>query len=106
MKLDSIPMGKENDGRRRITDDQRNEMHRLHHFGESINQIARLIGCSKRSVQFILFPERAAINKANAIARKAWEPYNTKEYRLEAMRKYRAKKRELFKQGKLAIPTT
>ena len=105
MKLDKIKMGKANDGRRKITDEQKLDMHKLHRQGESINHIARTIGCSKRSVQFELFPERKQTVINHAIAAKRWEAYNDKETRREVMRKYRAKKRKLFSEGKLDIPT-
>lgn len=105
MKLDKIPMGKKNDGRRKITDAQKLDMHKQYREGVSIHQIARNIGCSKRSVQFELFPERAQISLQHAINAKRWEAYNTKDLRREVMRKYRAKKKQLFNQGRLTIPT-
>lgn len=103
---DNIPMGKANDGRRRITNEQKLDMHKQYRDGVSINQIARNVGCSKRSVQFELFPERNTASKNHAITAKRWEAYNDKDTRREAMRKYRAKKRLLIAQGKIAIPTS
>jgi transposase-like protein len=103
-KLDNIPIGRENDGRRRITDEQKLEMHTQYKNGVSINQIARNIGCSKRSVQFELFPERKRVMVQHMISAKRWEAYNDKDTRREVMRKHRAKKKRLFKEGKITIP--
>jgi predicted DNA-binding protein YlxM (UPF0122 family) len=102
-RLDDLRIGKSNDLRRKITDEQKALMHTQYHNGVSINQIARNIGCSKRSVQFELFPERALLVKQQAKDAKRWEPYNTKDIRREVMRKHRARKRELLKEGKLTI---
>ena len=101
MKLDKIPIGKAHDGRRKISDEQKLQMHKLHNDGLPIREITRIIGCSRRSVQFELFPERLLVVKQQAKAAKRWEPYNTKDIRREVMRKYRAKKRELLKAGLL-----
>lgn len=103
MNLDKIPMGKANDGRRKITDDQKLQMHKLYRDGMSIHQISRDIGCSKRSVQFQLFPERLKRVQQLAKDAKRWEPYNTKELRREVMRKYRGKKRHLLLAGMLKV---
>ena len=104
MKLDSLLMGEKHDGRRKITTEQREQIKTMYEFErKGIREITRMIGCSRRSVQFILFPERLEIVKARAIEVKRWEPYNTKELRLEVMRKHRAKKRQLFTKGKLDI---
>jgi len=99
--LDKIKVGKANDARRKITDEQKLSMHKQYAEGVSIHQIARNIGCSKRSVQFNLFPEREKISQQHAIAAKRWEAYNTKDLRLVVMRKFRSRKRELLKAGKI-----
>lgn len=97
--LDNINIGKAHDARRRITDEQKIDMQKQYDLGTSINQIARNIGCSKRSVQFVLFPERALLVKQQAKDSKRWEPYNTKEVRLDVMRRFRARKRKLLAEG-------
>lgn len=50
---------------------------------------------SRRSIQFILYPERLARVKARAIEVKRWEAYNTKEIRKPVMQKHRAYIRKL-----------
>ena len=98
--IDALRVGNEHDGRKKISDEQKADVLRLYNNKrESINQIARTVGISKRSVQFILFPERLAVVKARAIEVKRWEPYNAKEIHTPAMQKHRAKKQELFKLG-------
>lgn len=103
--LDNIKIGKTHDARRRITDDQKTDMQKQYDLGTSINQIARNIGCSKRSVQFQLFPERALLVKQQAKEAKRWEPYNTKEVRLDVMRRFRARKRKLLLDGAIGANT-
>ena len=106
LNIDKILVGKANDGRRKITDEQKLDMHKQYREGVSIHQIARNIGCSKRSVQFELFPEREKISKQHAILAKRWEAYNDTDSVRERMRKHRAKKKQLLQEGKLVIPTT
>lgn len=95
-KLDKINIGPKYDGRRKISEEQKLQMHKLYNEGKAIREITRIVGCSRRSVQFELFPERNAINKKNQINAKRWEKYNTKDIRRVVMRKHRAKKRELL----------
>ena len=94
---DTVRIGKENDGRRKLQDEDREYIKQLHKQGESIHGIARIFQgiCSKRTVQFVLYPERLERVKARAKEVKRWEPYNTKELRKGVMRKYRAKIRKL-----------
>lgn len=49
----------------RYTDDDRERVRALHKGGMSIHSIAKEIGMSKRMVQFVLYPERMALAKAN-----------------------------------------
>ena len=92
-------IGKENDKRRKITDEDKAYIKQLHKQGETVREIARIMEkvCSRRSIQFILYPERLAVVKARQIEVKRWQPYNTKDKRLEVMRKYRKHIREVHK---------
>ena len=101
--IDKIRIGEKYDGRRRITDDQREEIKNLYSIGKSIHSIANSTGVSRRSVQLILFPERYEAIKARAKEVKRWEAYNTADIRREVMRKHRAKKRDLVNRGVLII---
>lgn len=104
-RLDKVRVGKANDGRRKITDDQKLEMHKMFRENATIKHIADTIGCSRRAVQFELFPERLKTAQQHAINAKRWEAYNTADIRREVMRKHRSKKKLLLQQGKVTIPT-
>lgn len=86
-------VGSQNDGRRKLTDEDREYIKQLHKRGEPVREIARIMAgvCSRRTVQFVLFPERLERVKARAKEVKRGEPYNTKDIRLEVMRKHRNK---------------
>jgi transposase-like protein len=102
--IDVLRVGHEHDGRRKISDEQRQEVRRLYEVEQkSIHSISRITGVSRRSVQFILFPERAEIVKARAKEVKRWEKYNTPEYHTPAVRAHRAKKKMLLKNGLVKI---
>jgi hypothetical protein len=90
-------IGHENDRRRKITEEDKEYMRKLHKAGEPIREIARVFEglCSRRSVQLVLFPERYERIKARAKEVKRWEPYNDAEHRREYMRTYRAHIREV-----------
>ena len=92
-------IGAENDKRRKITDEDKAYIKKLHKEGESIREIARIMEkiCSRRSIQYILYPERLEVVKARQKEVKRWEKYNTKELRLEVMRKYRERIRKVHK---------
>ena len=106
IKLDAMRVGYAHDGRRKITDEQRQAVRRLYEIeGKSIHSIAHTTGVSKRSVQFILFPERLEVVKARAIEVKRWEAGNKKEVHTPVMQKHRAKKKELLERGLLGITT-
>lgn len=101
---DIVTVPYEHDGRRKITDEQKQEVRRLHEIeGLAIREITRRVGISRRSVQFILFPERAEAVKARHKEVKRWEKYNTPEYHTPYMRKHRAKKKLLLKNGLVKI---
>ncbi len=98
--IDKIKIPYHLDGRRKITDEQKQHILRLYNIEQqAIRHIANITGVSRRSVQFILFPERLAIVKARAIEVKRWTDGNKKERHTPAMQKLRAKKRQLLAEG-------
>ena len=102
--IDIIPVGYSNDGRRKITDEQKQEVRRLYEVeNASIHHISRTTGVSRRSVQFILFPERAQAVKDRAKEVKRWQVGNLKENHTSAIQKHRAKKKLLLKTGQVKI---
>lgn len=98
--LDKLKIPTHLDGRRKIIDEQKQAVHRLYHIEQQpIRRIAATTGVSRRSVQFILFPERLKAVQDRAKEVKRWENYNTKEYHTPAIQKNRAKKKLLREQG-------
>lgn len=91
------------DRRYKITDKEREKIKSLH--GQvSIRSIARMFPhISRRSIQFIIFPERKEKVAERARELKRWTKYNKKEFHTSAMRKYRKHKEQLLKEGKLTI---
>lgn len=102
--IEAIRVGYNNDGRRKISDEQKQVVRRLYEIeGKSIRFIYREVGISRRSVQFILFPERAQAVKDRAKEVKRWTKYNQAEYHTPAMRNHRNKKKLLLKNGLVKI---
>ena len=57
------------DRRRKILTSEHVYIKQRHKDGEAIIAIARAYGVDKRTIQFIIYPERLAINKVNYIKR-------------------------------------
>jgi len=64
--------------------------------GEAIRAIARDYGVDHRLIQFIIYPERKAINYANRLARGGSKQYYNKDKWRETMREHRAYKKSLI----------
>lgn len=88
--------GTKYDRRRRLTEEDREDIKRDHAAGDSIHGIARCYGVSRRLVQFILYPERHEENKARRMARGGSRAYYDREKNTEAARRCRAHKKELY----------
>lgn len=97
LKLDKLKLGKENDGRKKITDEQKVEIRELYERGIGIREITRrMVPMSRRSIQFILFPERLEHLKQHYKQIEHWKQYYDKDKMKESIRKLRAKKRMIF----------
>lgn len=95
------------DRRRKITIVDRVKMHLMYFIdGQSINGIARHFGVNKRSVQFILFPERLQKNKEDREARGGWKQYYDRGQHTETQREHRRYKQSLYLRGLLAEPAS
>lgn len=102
LKLDKLKLGKENDGRRKITDEQKVEIRELYERGIGIREITRrMVPVSRRSIQFILFPERLEHLKQHNKQIEHWKQYYDKDKMKESIRKLRAKKRIIFNMPKI-----
>ena len=103
MKIDSYLIGKENDRRRKLTDCQRADIKKMYFIDKlGIREISRLYEsfCSRRLIQFILFPERDAKQKAVVKKEKRWLKYYDTDKNREMARNTRAYKRSLIKLNK------
>ena len=92
-------MPKEADRRRKLTDEEKENIKYLHKQGESIHSIAKQYAkkCSRRLIQFVIFPERNAKLKANAKKNKSWLKYAERgAVWAKTMRRHRAYKQSLF----------
>jgi len=87
----SARIGKQKDARIKITAEQRGMIKRLYEEGESIRSISRRFDgiCSRRLIQFVLFPERRERVLQRARETKRWEKYNRGEVRKLYMRQHR-----------------
>lgn len=95
----SARVGKQNDKRIHITEEDKQRIRALHQQGEPIREIARQLEgiASRRAIQFILYPERLARVKARAKEVKRWQKGNLKENHTPAIRKWRAHIRKINK---------
>lgn len=96
--------GREYDGRRKLTEQDEENIRKLHKEGVAIREIAREYEgkCSRRLVQFVIFPERKDHAQRLFIERRKdgrYDHHHTKEKQREDMRKHRAKLKELHDKG-------
>lgn len=96
-KWDKIKYTKEQDGRIKILPEQYEEVRAKYEAIKSLRAVAGYYGVDKRTIQFILYPERLEKLKEHNKKIKHWRLYYDKEKRREAMRKWRAKKKLTFK---------
>lgn len=81
--VDHVTVGTNYDRRRRLTEEDREDIKRDHAAGDSIHAIARCYGVSRRLVQFILYPERHEENKARREARGGSRAYYDKKINIQ-----------------------
>ncbi|MFT6125820.1 MAG: hypothetical protein ACJAVA_000262 [Flavobacteriaceae bacterium] len=76
---------------------------RLIELKEQLSQreAARMFSISRRSVQFIWYPEKLEENKLRRKERGGWKQYQDKEKQNLAMKKHRDYKKQLLKEGLL-----
>ena len=90
-----IGLPKEKDARRKLTDADKDVIRSLYQQGQTIRSIARSYEhrCCRRTIQFILFPERLkACNYSGH-----WKKYYDKDKQTIAMRKHRRRKNKILK---------
>lgn len=88
------------DRRRKLTDEQKAEIIRLRDEGWSMRKLAKEFEVSAQSILFIVNPESKAKN--DKYIKDHWRKFQkTKEENVEAVRKTRLYKQELFLKGEL-----
>lgn len=104
-KCQSAKVPRKFDRRVKLTEEDKYNMREMYRQGETVRGIARIFEgkCSRRMVQFVLFPERADVAKENF---KRWRKENpiTKEAWRGYMKGHRHYKVKLQKSGVLAFP--
>lgn len=88
------------DRRVKLSDGDRNEI-RENIEGMTIADLAKEYGVSRRTVQFILFPEKLERNIALRKARGGSKVYYDRDKATEATRVHRRHKKKLYDEGKL-----
>lgn len=79
------------DGRVRLSEEEKKQIPKDYLFYKSLRVVAELYKVDKRTIQFVIYPER--LEQLKKIREGCWKKYYNKADRKEAMRKYRAKKR-------------
>lgn len=95
-KSESIPIaGTKLDQRRKLSNEQREAVKILSDKGYSQRKLAEMFNVSKSLIQFILNPQPRAVQKKRSTV-----------YWTEAKKKYRQRKHQLYKTGKLSEKKT
>ncbi len=100
-KSEKIKLQGLQDRRKRLTDEQRDEIKKLYGTGHySLNDLAKRFVVSKKSILLIVNEESAA--KAKRYRKEHWREWQRKgEEHNEAIKKTRRYKNELYKSGEL-----
>lgn len=102
-KLDQTSIRDEKlDKRVKLTKENKEEIKKQYATGEySIRGLARMWNVDRRTIDFIIHPERLERAKQQYKERRKDGRYYNKEAHTESMRKHRAYKRELINEGKI-----
>ena len=93
-----IIAGGKHDRRCKLSEAQKNEIIALR-GSISQRQCAELYNVSRRTIQFLWFPEKLTANKQAREARGGWKQYYNKSDWAGTMREHRRYKQELYKEG-------
>lgn len=99
MPIRALPYkNRENDGRCKLSEEDKKEIPKIYQQEKSIRRVAQIYGVDKRTIQFILHPERYEQRLKERRENKVHLKYHVlrgKEKCREDIAKYRAKKRKL-----------
>ena len=101
---DDIKLPHELDRRVRVTEDDKDYMRYLYDAGFPVREIARIFDgiCSRRMIQFVLFPERLQVVKKQFAERRKDGRYKyTKEEWRKVMAEHRNYKHQLYLNKKI-----
>lgn len=102
--VDPLRVGKEFDKRRKLSDEDKENIKSDYETGFfSIRSLARKYEVNKRTIQFILFPERLEECKKRRAERGGSKIYYEKEKHQKSMEQHRAYKKDLVLEGKLQL---
>lgn len=95
-ELEKTKYTEKQDGRRKILTSEHEEVKAKYKSLKSLREVARIYGVDKRTIQFILYPDRLKqLQEWNKKIKHHKKYYNT-EKRKMYMRKYRERKREIL----------
>lgn len=99
-KVDKMKLSQEQDRRRKLTDEQKEEIRKLYSTGmHSLNSLAREYGVSKKTILLIVNPDSKA--KSDARIKAHWQDYYDREEHNKAIKNLRNYKKDLLKKGEL-----
>ena len=100
-KSEKIKLNETQDRRKRLTTEQKKEIEELYRTGNySLNNLAKMFQVSKKTILLIVNKDSA--EKAKQYRKEHWREWQRKgEEWNEIVRKHRAYKQELYKEGKL-----
>lgn len=87
------------DRRRKLTEEDKEDIKARHKRGEAIHAIARAYKgkCSKRLIQFVIYPERLKALQDKHREGQHWKKYYNRKQLTQAVRNWRAYKYKLYK---------
>jgi transposase-like protein len=87
------------DHRRKLSEQDKEDIIHLHARGQSIHSLARDYRVSRRTVQFIIYPERMTENLRLRLERGGSTVYYNREKQTKSVREHRRYKQKLYKEG-------
>jgi len=99
-KSEKIKLNEKQDRRKKLTASQKQEIVSLK--GKiSQRSLARMFGVDRRTISFILYPEKLEENKKRRAERGGSKQYYNKENHTASMREHRKYKQSLYVKGEL-----
>lgn len=92
--------GTSNDRRRKLSEEDKKAIS-INKLGLSQRKLAKMYNVSRRTIQFILDPEKLKENKQRRKERGGSKKYYDREKHTKAIREHRQYKQSLFKNGKI-----